>query len=108
MNINHNPNSNVIILELDEEECAAVSQAWQISKISPKGLTRLGLLALCRHIERHVRMTYPIEIISTRELEGYKQTTTVPWRANAPCSTGTAGSRTTTPGISLCPVVLPG
>ena len=97
-----------LIVELTEEQQAAVAQARQLSGLGEEALARIALAALCRHIERQVQCVFPLEIISTRELEGYKQTTTAPWRANAPCSTGTAGSRTATPRIKPLPVVLPG
>jgi hypothetical protein len=84
------PNSNhKLIVKLSEEQQAAIAQASQISKISAESLARIALNALCRHIERQVRLTAPLEIISTRELEGFQQTFTALARGDARFTVGT-------------------
>ena len=89
----HRNSNSKITIKLTGEQQAAVAQAMQISKISATGLARLALEALCRHIERRVKLTAPIEIISAKELEGFRQTFIVPLRDDAPFSVGTKTRR---------------
>ncbi|MDR0533079.1 MAG: hypothetical protein LBH01_03905 [Verrucomicrobiales bacterium] len=76
-----------ITIKLSEEHWAAVAQAQQISEVSPENLARIGLLALCRDVERNVRLNLLVEVVSLQEYEAFKQTSTATVRNSALTST---------------------